>query len=276
MRCTLVLAGLAVRETIRRRVSLTLLLAVAAVVALSAWGLPQLQMGENPIVIAQQLIFILLIFTGMLALSAAFLTAWVVSADLESGVALAMLARPLTRSQFLLGKWIGLAVVVSAFTLCSGGLEMLVVFHVVGYVPPHPAAALLAITAEVVLLMTFALLLATRMAALTAGIATSAAFFVSWVVGVAAGLGAPLHQPALVTLGLVAKLLLPTNGLWQAAEYYLEPPSIVALTQQFAPAAAANPFVALAPQPPAFLAWALLWLGLVLVGALWSMRRREI
>ena len=69
-------------------------------------------------------------FSFVLAMTAAFLGAPAVGADIESGVALALLARPLRRSDLLLGRWLGLAVAVVGYTIASGALAIgVVVVH---------------------------------------------------------------------------------------------------------------------------------------------------
>ena len=60
-------------------------------------------------------------FSFVLAMTAAFLGAPAIGGDLESGVALALLARPLRRVDLLVGRWLGLAVVVVAATRSPPG-----------------------------------------------------------------------------------------------------------------------------------------------------------
>jgi ABC-type transport system involved in multi-copper enzyme maturation permease subunit len=73
-----------------------------------ASGSPELtvQLG-----VSQILIFIAFQFSFVLAMTAAFLGSPAIASDLESGVALALLARPLRRTSYLLGRWLGLAIV---------------------------------------------------------------------------------------------------------------------------------------------------------------------
>ena len=53
-------------------------------------------------------------FSFVLAMTAAFVGAPAIGGDLESGVALAVLARPIRRAEVLVGRWLGCAVVVVA------------------------------------------------------------------------------------------------------------------------------------------------------------------
>jgi ABC-type transport system involved in multi-copper enzyme maturation permease subunit len=273
-------ARLTLQEMLRRRTTLVLLVTTLVVVALSGWAFHALLHsygpgGEAMLFASEQLIFVMLIFSGILALAATFLSAAAVAPEIESGVALSLLARPLTRMRYILGKWLGLGALIAAFSLVTGGLEFLTAFLAVGFVPPHPWYALLAMTWEALLLMTLALALSTRLSTITSAIIGMVAFFIAWMAGIAGGLGQFLHNATLQQISAVAQLLLPTNGLWQAAEYYLEPPSVVVLLRSIG-RVGVNPFVALGQQTTVFYIWTVLWVLMVLGIAIWSMRRREL
>ena len=77
-------------------------------------------------------------FSFVLAMTAAFLGAPAIAADLESGVAQAMLARPIRRADLVVGRWLGLVVVVVAYAVASGLLEIVAIGFVSGY---HAAPA---------------------------------------------------------------------------------------------------------------------------------------
>lgn len=272
---------LTIVESLRRRLTLALFGTTLLLVGFTGWAfaeisrLSSLQGVERSAQFSMLLVFLMLLFTGMLALTAVFTAASAVAGEVESGVAAAILARPLRRGAYLFGKWLGLAVVVGAFALIAGSGELLVVSRVSGYAPPEPVAALALIMAQAILLMTLSLALATRLSAVTSAVIATVGFFLAWMLGTVDLMGVALKYPALMTVGEIGKVLLPTNALWQAAEYYLEPQALLSLARGLG-MFAADPFVALAPQPPAVLAWALIWTALVLGIGIWSIARRQI
>ena len=75
---------------------------------------------------------------------------------------------------------------------------------------------------------------------------------------------------------MVSQYLLPTDGLWHGAIYYLEPSWWIGRQLAGLPEAQGDPF--LAPAAPAwpYLAWAGVWLLLVLALGLVSFERREL
>jgi hypothetical protein len=94
--------------------------------------------------------------------------------------------------------------------------------------------------------------------------------------GILGGAGEAIGSQQLIVTGVVSKLLLPTDGLWRAAVYAMEPASMVATYRAAGPAIAAVPFAATDGPPPAFLVWVAVWFAGVIGLTLWSFRRREI
>ena len=105
------IAQLTVRELFRRRVVWVL---VALTVVARERGTDEL---EIQIGVSQVLILIAFMFSFVLAMTAAFIGAPAVGGDLESGVAYAILTRPLRRADVLVGRWLGSALVVAVYAV---------------------------------------------------------------------------------------------------------------------------------------------------------------
>lgn len=286
MSATLVIARLVLREVLRRRLILALLALTALAIVLTGWGfsrIPTLSQRGVPIpdaqakVIASQLlILVMFMFSNVLALSAVFVASPALSGDVESGIAQAMLSRPLARAQYVLGKWLGLAVLVAAYAVLAATLELAVVNAVIGYLPPRPLELLGFLIAEGLVLLTLGLALSTRLSGMVGGVVALVLFGLVWLGGIVGGIGAAFDNELIERVGIATKLLLPTDGLWRGAVYALEPAAVLAGAAGAGPAFAANPFYAAAPPPPAYLAWCAAWLVAMLALAVWSFSRREV
>jgi hypothetical protein len=103
-----------------------------------------------------------------------------------------------------------------------------------------------------------------------------ALFGMAWLAGVGGTLGTAFNIRAMHTASEITQYLLPTDGLWHGAIYYLEPTSFV--TQQLAssPVGQGDPFLTLAAPAWPYLAWAGIWLLLVPTLGLVSFARREL
>jgi len=283
-----IVARLTVVEASRRRLLLALALLTLGVIALSAWGfsrLPATTIGpeHTPIspsevrtAASQLTIFMAFMFSGVLALGSVLVASPAISSDIESGIMLAILPRPIRRSQVLAGKWLGLLALVLAYAALSSLLELVVIWITTGYAPPRPLQAIAFIGGEGIVLMTLTLLLSTRMAPMTSGIISLVGFFVAWMGGIAMGFGQAFDNSTITNIGLGSRLLLPTDGLWRAAVYHMEPDFILSGLRLAGRAAAGSPFSSTAPPDPAFQAYAVAWIVLVLALGCLSFARRDL
>ena len=190
----LVIAALTLREIVRRRVIWVLAdprrsRASRSSASRSSGSCPsaarasvdeiQVQIG-----VSQVLILIAFMFSFVLAMSAAFLAAPAIASDVESGTVHAMLARPMRRSDLVIGRWLGLSIVVAGYAALSGLFAIAVVDLVSGHVPPQPLVAVGFLACESIVVLTLALTLGTRLPGIAAGAITVVLFGLGWFAGV--------------------------------------------------------------------------------------------
>jgi ABC-type transport system involved in multi-copper enzyme maturation permease subunit len=213
-------------------------------------------------------------FSVVLAIGAAFLAAPAIAGDVESGLVLAMLPRPVRRSDVVLGKWLGLAALLVAFTTAVGAIEFALIYRITAYVPPHPGKSIAFLIAESIVLLTLGLFLSTRLAPMTGGIVAVVLFGIAWVAGIAQSLGLVFHNQQLVSATTAISLIVPTDGLWRAAAFNLEPAllAVAAMTD----VNRQSPFLVGAPPPPAYLVWTAGWIVALLVASIVSFNRRDL
>ncbi len=279
----LTVAGLTLREAFRRRVVWALLVLTVALLALSAWGFSKLvgldtelgtmTSGEARLVASLLLNLIMFGMSLIAAIGTAFLAGPTLAGEVESGQALAMLARPVRRSSVLLGKWHGLVAFGCGYVITAGAAQILVVGAVVGYWPPSPAVGLALLAAETIVLLTLALLLSSVVSTMASGIVAVGLFGATWVAGVVGGIGGALGNEGVERVGTVSRILLPTDGLWRGAMNAFQDP--IALVQM-GPGEGGFPFLSDAPLTPAYLAWAALWMAVIWGLTALSFQRRDV
>lgn len=283
----LTIARLTILEHSRRKLLLAVLVLTLIVIAFTGWGFQKLASTPGPdgqvlppvelkVVVSQLLIGITFMFSFVLALSGAVMASPAIAGDIESGQILAVLSRPVRRSQFLLGKWLGLVALVAVYAGGSGILEMAMVDWITGYLPPEPVQLILYVAGEGVVLVTLAVALSTRLPGMTAGVIALVTFLMAWVAGVVGGIGTALQNSTVAQVGSLSHLILPTDGLWRGAIYSLEPAVFLAGFRATGRAATGNPFYADAPPSTAYLGWCVFWVVAVLAIALSSFRSREL
>ncbi len=176
----LLFAGLTLRELVRRRLVAAVALLTVAIVGFTAWGLHRLAtavvdgapIAEPGVRAAAAGIVIMLafLFSFVIALGAALVAAPAMAESIANGEILAVLARPVRRAEIALGRWLGTVVAIALYVAVAGGLELLVVRAITGYVPPHPLHALAYLAGAGAVVTTAAIALAARLPALAAGI----------------------------------------------------------------------------------------------------------
>ena len=279
----LTVAGLTLREASRRRVVWALLALTVVLLALSAWGFSKLvgldtdlgtmTSGEARLVASLLLNLIMFGMSLIAAIGTAFLAGPTLAGEVESGQALAILARPVRRSAVLLGKWLGLVTFGCGYVVVAGLAQILVVRATVGYWPPAPAAGLALLAAETIVLLTLALLLSSVVSTMASGIVAVGLFGATWVAGVVGGIGGALGNEGVERVGTVSRMILPTDGLWRGAmNAFQDPISLV----QMGPGEGGFPFLSEAPLTPAYLAWAAVWIAMVWGLTALSFHRRDV
>jgi ABC-2 type transport system permease protein len=158
MNPTATIAALTIREAVRRRLLLAFIAITVVIVGLSAWGFDRLShthaltSGETNLAVPEALILFMFMFSFVLALSASAIASPSISSEVESGVLMTIVTRPIRRTEVLLGKWLGLAALLACYAGGVCALEFAVVRLASGFVPPNPVLASMYLFAEGALL----------------------------------------------------------------------------------------------------------------------------
>ncbi len=277
----LTIARLTLHEAVRRRVVLVVVLLTPILITLVGWGFSHLNhlTDDNGVPLSQaqtrlnEAIFLILIafmFSVVMTIGAAFLAAPAIANDIESGLLLAVLPRPIRRSEVVLGKWIGLALPLCVYAFVAGGIQLMVIRAVTGYVPPHPVQAIAYIVGQSLVLLTLSLLGSTRLAPMACGIIVVVLFAAGWIIGIAQLVGTVFHNQTIATAGTIFSLIFPSDGLWRGAVAALQPAVVAAAGFR------EDPLAVRSPPTTAYLIWAIGWMAAVLGCAVLSFGRRDL
>jgi ABC-2 type transport system permease protein len=267
-----VFARLTLLEAARRKVVWALGALAIVIIGLSFWGFAQLpavhafgtrlNTADAHLATAQLLAFVLFALSFVGALGMSFVATPTIAGELESGVALAILARPVRRSEALLGKWLGLATLSVVYVALVASAEIAAAEVGTGYKVPHPVTAVALLCFQSLALLSLALLLSTLLSPLAAGVVSVGLFGIAWVAGLVGDIGQTLNDSAVAEVGTVDHLLVPTDGLWQGVMNALDQPRLV---YSFSDRLVGNPFYQGTGLTWAYLGWAVAWVLLVIV-----------
>jgi ABC-2 type transport system permease protein len=245
----LVVAGHALRESLRRRVFAVVVCLTLAFGALYAWGTDELfqdindfgpnQFGLDPRVLAGATILGLAMF-GTLFLGvvlAVFLTLGAVRGDAERGLLQPLIVRPLGRRQYLAGRFLAAATVAAAYVLIVYAGAVVVTGVIGDWWPTSPVGAGVRLAGAVVVVSALALLGSIFLSSNANGIAVLMVFGAGLLAGLLGSIGDALSSHTLQTIANTGSWLLPFEALYRDALRVLvqEVPGVTGAIVQLGP-----------------------------------------
>ena len=279
MRGVLTICHLTLSEARRRRIVTAALMCAAALLALYgiAMFFAYAEIASNPQTsfLERQATLTILTLLGLFAsnflsvLLAVLLPVDALSGEIDSGVMQTLAAKPIRRSDIVLGKWLGHGLIVATYltVLCVGVLLIMrVIAH---FAPINIVRALPLMLLEVTLLVSISIAGGTRLSTVTNGIASLGFFGLAFVGGLVEMIGRLTGIESAKTIGVAVSLISPSDALWRLASYHLQPPIVRDLVEV--------PFFASAAVPSSLMVfWAMGFVALALAFAVHSFNRRAL
>ena len=281
-----IVAGFALRESLRRRVFMVVALLTVAFLARYGLGVWQIakdaeqiggvdsESGVESRTLAGATLLGLSMFATMFlgAILAVFLTLNAVRGDAERGLLQPMVVRPLPRAYVLLGRFVAAAGVCMSYVIGGFLASAALTDHFVGWWPDRLVVPALELAAAVGVLAALAIAGSVVLSSTANGIAIFMLFGAGLTAGLLGQIAEALSSDTLERVSTIASWVLPFEALYQTALQ-----SITADTFGFTrfainlgPFGGAQSFgLLLAPFTIAYLAA----LG---AGALWAFRRRDL
>jgi len=270
MRNLVTIAHLTLHEAVRRRVLTAALIVGTAFLALFGVGmhfmLRELNKSHDLTLIERRVMLNALTLAGLFAASrlivitAVLLPVDTLSGEIGSGVIQTLAAKPVRRSEIVLGKWIGhWLVLLVYFVLIVGGV--LAVARALGhFTPPHIERGLPLLMLEATVLLSVAIAGGTRLSTITNGMTAFGLYGFAFIGNWIEQIGTFTDNVAARNVGTVSSLIMPSESLWNLAAYQMQPTIMRELT--------ATPFSPVAVPSVAIVWWSVgyivvaLWLGL--------------
>jgi ABC-2 type transport system permease protein len=163
-----------------------------------------------------------------------------ISGEIASGTIHTIVTKPLRRWEVIIGKWLGLATMLSIFVIVMSGGLMGIVWLMARYLPPNPISGVSLILLEGLMVLTLSILGGTRLSTLTNGIVVFMLYGLAFIAGWIEQIGAFLRNDAAVNIGIIVSLLMPSEAMWKRAAYLMQPPFLRELGLQTTPFGAAS------------------------------------
>jgi Cu-processing system permease protein len=278
------MARFALLEVLRKKVILAGLL--LTLVYLLLFGLGLHYMGANIGDLQRQVtgfgLFSMAFYlaTFMTVLIAGFSGVGAISGEIESGAAYALLAEPVSRSQILLGKYLGYALMLCAYAAFFFFALWGLMAWQFGVSLPGPWSALPLFLLQPLIMLALAMLGSTVMPTLANGVIIFLLYGIVLVAGTVEQFGALFQTMGaasgsagatnvMINIGIVSSLILPVDALYRRAVFVLMSDA-GGLLQRL------GPFGAASVPSPAMVYYACAYLAGCLLLAMRSFRRRDI
>lgn len=228
----MVVARYALREAVRRRVILVVVLLTVCFLALYGLGTavtfdevnalePSDQLDER--VLVGSTLFGLAMFTTLFlgTVLAVFLTLGAVRGDAERGLLQPIVVRPVGRTSLLLGRFAGAGAVCAAYVVAVYTVALLVTGATGDWWPADPFGPGLALVVAVLVLAALSLLGSVFLSSTANGIAVFMIFGAGLAAGLLGQIGDALGQETLQDVAKISSWLLPFEALYQGGLHSL-------------------------------------------------------
>ena len=221
-----VVAAHAIRESLRRRVFLVVLILSAAFLGLYAWGTSELfsdvsgftgnDFGVEAETLAGATVLGLAMFAILFlgAVLATFLTLGAVRGDAERGLLQPVIVRPLGRTAYLGGRLLAAASVSALYVVLLFG-ACVVITGLVGWWPDRVVQPALALAGAAVVIAALSLLGSVLLSSTANGIAVFMLFGAGLTAGLLGQIGEALSSGTLDRIADISSWVLPFEALYQ-------------------------------------------------------------
>ena len=271
------MAGVTFREAARKKLLLMALLAGVAFIALFSLGM-HFQVKDirtrhlAPLIAQEALRAFVMVGLYAVDLIAVVMTALTsvdtLSGEISSGTIQAVATKPVSRRQILLGKWLGFVAMLTVYlALMIGGL-VLMAHWLSGIGPRNLMLGASLIWFECLLILSLTLFFGTAFSTLTNGVLVLGLHGIAFLGGWIEQVGAVVHSPRTVTLGIISSVIMPSESLWRRAAFEMQSPIVGALN--------ISPFSNASVPSTAMIAYAGLYMLVIWLLADGRFRRRDL
>lgn len=281
----LTIAAYALRESMRRRVFVVVLILTAAFLGLYAVGAEAAfdsidaeaagaALDIDDEVLTGSTLLGLAMFTTLFlgCVLAVFLTLGAVRGDAERGLLQPLVVRPLGRTALLAGRFVAAASVCGAYVAAVYAGAMTITGVAGGWWPEDPVGPGLALVAGVVLIAALSLFGSIFLSATANGIAVFMAFGAGLAAGLLGQIGDALNVDTLQNVAELASWVLPWEALYQGG--------LDSLTQGVSGATGVvvelGPFGGAQEAGPLLWPWSVAYLALIAAAARFAFARRDL
>lgn len=160
----------------------------------------------------------------LLVMLAVLTSADTIAGEISSGTMQTIVTKPLRRWEVVVGKWLGLAIMLCLFGLAMSLGLMAIVRVIADYAPPDPARGVGLMLLGSLVVLSISIAGGTRLSTIANGVVAFMLYGLAFVAGWIEQIGAFAENEAAVNVGIVTSLFMPAEAMWKRAAYLMQPP----------------------------------------------------
>ncbi len=200
----------------------------------------------------------------------ALVSADTLAGEISSGTVQCIVTKPVRRAEVVLGKWLGYALLLGLYLCLMIGGVVAIVFIIAGYQVPNVFAGAVLVYVESLVIMSLSVACSSTFSTLATGGIVFGLWGLAFIGGFVEQIGALVHNTAVVNVGILSSLVLPTEAVFRRAAYIMTNPLAQSLGFSSGPL-----FVVSVPSP-AMIVYALLYLAVLMLAAVRQFSRRDL
>ena len=206
--------------------------------------------------------------TFLSAAMGALLGADTLSGEIVSGTIQTIVTKPVRRSDVVLGKWLGFAILLALYSMLMSGGTVLSVWLQSGYTLRNILLGMSLIYFESLLIMTISISCSSFLSGLATGGVVFGLYGLSFIGGWVEQIGAVMQNDTAIRGGIVTSLIIPSEALWRRAAFEMQSPISAAL--------GVSPFGTTSVPSPLMIGYAVVYLVLTLMSAVSIFKNRDL
>ena len=206
--------------------------------------------------------------TFLSAAMGALLGADTLSGEIVSGTIQTIVTKPVRRSDVVLGKWLGFAILLAFYSMLMSGGTVLSVWVQSGFTPHNVLSGLSLIYLESLLIMTVSVTCSSFLSGLATGGVVFGLYGLSFIGGWVEQIGAVIKNDTAVQVGIVTSLIIPSEALWRRAAFEMQSPLSTVL--------GVSPFGTTSVPSLLMISYAVVYLVLTLMTAISIFKHRDL
>jgi Cu-processing system permease protein len=273
-----IITSLTIQETQRRRILWIALLMGLGLLALFGLGFHYIflefeevgmRMVDSTMAASVLLSAGLYVANFLIVVMAVLISVTAVSGEVESRTVETILTKPIRRWEWVLGKWVAFALLLSLYVLLLVGGILLVVYARSGFAPANVGAGLGLMLLQGLTILSLTIAGGTRLSTLANGVVAFMLYGVAFIGGWVEQIGAMFRNETAVDIGIAASLIMPADILWKKAMSLFLP--------EFTGSVMTGGPFAVASQPnDLMIGYALAYMVGLLLLAMWSFSGRDL